>query len=141
MPLTKRYRFIITAGWSPSAFVNTTPASIGVALERPAGGPVQFGVHQDHVLAVLDRAERDVGAELDGARDLDDRVHALGLAEQLRIGRHRRPPVAYRLLEIVGRLHFGDDLRPAERVRFARTAHVSVGDRDEAHAFGGGQQL
>ncbi len=65
-------------GSSPSQADRITPCSLGVDLQdRPDRG-VDLGVHQHDVLAVGERLEDDVGAELDRPGDVDDDVDLLG---------------------------------------------------------------
>ena len=86
-PLTQRNRFICRPGSSPSQAEKMTPCLLRVHLQDRADRRVDLGVHQHDVLAVLERLERDPGAELDRAGHVDEDVDLLGAAEQ-----RARPP-------------------------------------------------
>ena len=57
-----------------------TPCLSRVDLQDRADRGVDLGVHQHDVLAVLERLEDDVRAELDRAGDVDEHVDLLGAA-------------------------------------------------------------
>ena len=61
-------------------------------------GRVDLGVHQHHVLLVLERLEDDVRAELDRAGDVDDHVDLRGAAQQHWVFGHDRLTLADRLV-------------------------------------------
>ena len=62
----------------------------GVDLEDRADRRVDLGIHRDHVLAVLERVERNAGAEVDRSGHVDEHVDLLRAAEEERIVRDDR---------------------------------------------------
>ena len=63
---------------------------LGVDLKDRSDRRIDLGVHQHDVLAVLERLEHDVGAELDRAGHIDQHIDMLRARQQQRIlGRDR----------------------------------------------------
>ena len=83
---------------------------VGVDVEDRADRRLELGVHQHDVLAVRERLERDLRAELDRAGHLADHVDVLAPAEEERIVGHGRAAGARRRPRT----------RPASRPRPAR---------------------
>ena len=67
-----------------------------VDLEDRADRGVDLGVHQDDVLAVRERLEDDLGAELHRAGDVDEHVDLRRAGEQHRVLGHHRAALANR---------------------------------------------
>ena len=75
-PLTNLKRFMMTPGWSPSVLVNNS-CPIRVYLQYATDCPVELGVHDDGMFAVLDGSENDVGCKFNGTCHLEDGIYAL----------------------------------------------------------------
>ena len=110
-----------------------TPCSVGVHVEDRADRRLELGVHQDDVLAVRERLERDPCAELDVAGHLADHVDVLAPAEEERVVGHGRAAAACRVLE----LRLRADRRRARGPRSGRPRPRGPGFRfeiaDDAH--------
>ena len=106
----------MTRGVSPSPRTQRTEVHLHARLVSVAGGQdrvvpsrvhledrsdrrVHLGVHQDHVLAVPNASRIDLGAELHGAGDVDQRVDLVGAADEERVLGDRRLSGANAVLE------------------------------------------
>jgi len=103
-----------------------------VRLENRPQGRVELRVHQDHVLAVLERLEDRVRAELDRAGHVDDDVDVRRSADQHRVGGHDRPAALDGVID--GRLRISDH-RIDRRVRVTVAVYglldATIEDRHE----------
>ena len=117
------------------------PGRVGLLAQDRADRAVEFGVHQDHVLAVLDRGRDGARAVLDCAGDLDQGLDLRVAGEQQRILRHRVAIGADRFVEF--RLVRGLDDIPGTSLRVGAMClfDVPVRDRHEPHARDGAQDL
>ena len=66
------------------------PGLVGLVLEERPERAVELGVHQQHVLAVLERGEHRGDRVLDGAGDVEEHVDVRARRHQHRVLGHRR---------------------------------------------------
>jgi hypothetical protein len=103
-----------------------------LAQDRPDRS-VELGVHQDHVLAVVDRGRDGAGAVLDRAGHLDQRVDAGLAGQEQRIVRDCVTVRGDRRLELVRRRDLDDIVRARLPEGLVGLVERPVRDRDEPH--------
>ena len=129
------------AGLVPVRVRKDDPRPVGVRLEDRPDRAVELGVHEDDVLAALDRGERDVGAVLDGPRDFHDRLDRLRRAENRRIVGDRRAATRHCVVELGRRANLLDGRRPGLHVGLPGSVEPPVRDGDELHPRDGSRDL
>ena len=111
-----------------------TPVLRRVHLEDRADRRIELRVHQDDVLAVAERLEHDVRAELNGSGDLHEDVDLLRATEEHRVVRHRHAVVADRLLDVGHRGRLDDVLDAGIGAQLPRPLEPPAVHGGESHA-------
>ena len=117
------------------------PSLVRIHLENGTDARIHLGAHQDHVLAVLDRLEGDLGADLAVAGGFDDGIDLPCLAYEQRIVRHRKLALLDALLEIRNAGDADRVLYPAVAIGALRLRERAIGNRDELHTARRGENL
>jgi hypothetical protein len=119
----------------------TNAFTIGIDLEQGADGRIQFGIHQDHMLAVGDGFQCHPGPKLDLPGSLDHGVNIIRTAKEHGILSDAVRTPADGFLKLGDSVNGGDRIYARLAICPVRFGKGTIGNRHQLHACKGGDNL